>query len=270
VAQDSSALGPVPPSVVKTGLLSSFSLVDRPALFIDDGGVMNENARRATQWARLVAHYLVPLLGGAPEAWAAANSAVAVRLFQDYEAYFSVDPGASWSAYWATYEDDWLSGMCAAVGVEPPADRAARLRLSRDCNIFVTRRVRAPFPGVVGVIRDLHVGGFTLRTASGETSWDLDGYLTGMGVRSCFAALYGADQVDAAKASALFYERVFVHAAIAPTEALVVDDAEQALNWAAEVGARTVLCNPDPPASARHLHIRQLADLPVLLKSSVP
>jgi hypothetical protein len=67
----------------------------RPALFIDDGGVMNVNARRGRQWQRLVGGYFSPRLGGAPEVWAAANAHVANRLFAEYETHFDADPGAS-------------------------------------------------------------------------------------------------------------------------------------------------------------------------------
>jgi hypothetical protein len=101
----------------------------RPALFLDDGGVMNENTRRGRQWQHLVGRYFVPRLGGAPEAWAAANAEVAARLFREYEEHFGADPSASWIAYWAGYEEDWLGGMCAAVGArtvlcrpEPPTN----------------------------------------------------------------------------------------------------------------------------------------------------
>jgi len=36
----------------------------RPIIFLDDGGVMNDNNARALQWQRLVGEYFVPLLGG--------------------------------------------------------------------------------------------------------------------------------------------------------------------------------------------------------------
>jgi FMN phosphatase YigB (HAD superfamily) len=239
----------------------------RPALFIDDGGVMNENARRGRQWQRLVGEYFSPRLGGAPEAWAAANAQVVHRLFAEYETHFDADPGASFEKYWVTYQHAWLSGMCAAVGVALPADRAAWSRLCRDCESFVTRRVRAACPGVVQEVRRLHAVGYVLRTASGERSWELEGYLTGMGVRDCFVDLYGVDLVDTAKASRLFYERIFIHAGVAPEDALVVDDSERALDWAADLGARTVLCRPEAPTySSRHLHVRRLADLSRVLK----
>jgi FMN phosphatase YigB (HAD superfamily) len=233
----------------------------RPALFIDDGGVMNENARRGRQWQCLVGRYFSPRLGGAPEAWAAANVDVANRLFAEYESHFDADPGTSFLQYWATYQEAWLSGMCAAVGVALPADRSAWSRLCHECESFVTRRVRAACPGVVQEVRRLHAAGYVLRTASGERSWELEGYLIGMGVRGCFVGLYGVDLVDTAKASQLFYERIFAHAGVAPDDALVVDDSERALNWAADLGAHTVLCRPEAPTNPRHLHVPRLADL---------
>ncbi len=233
--------------------------------FLDDGGVMNETTRRGLQWQRLVGQYLAPRLGGAPEAWAVANAEAAERLFRDYEAHFGAVPCASWTAFWADYEEAWLGGMCAAVGVVPPVREAARRRLSRACEAYVTRRVRAAFPGVVGAIAWLHRAGYRLHTASGEASWELDGYLVGMRARPCFGGLYGPDKVDTAKASPLYYQRVFAHAGVAPGNAVVVDDSERALNWAAEVGAQTVLCRPARPTNRRHRHVQQLAELPRLL-----
>jgi HAD superfamily hydrolase (TIGR01509 family) len=151
------------------------------------------------------------------------------------------------------YEVDWLRGMCSLVGVAAPHDRASVRRLARECDMYVTRRVRSAIPGSVAAIRSLHRAGFTLLTASGEASWKLDGYL------------HGPDQVDAAKASPLYYERIFAHCSVNPADALVVDDSEQALNWAAETGAKTVLCNPSAPVNPRHRHIATLASLPGLL-----
>lgn len=239
---------------------------DRPVLFLDDGGVMNDNTRRGPQFARLVAQYLQPRLGGAPEAWPVANAEVAARLFERQLAHFRASPYASWHSVLDDYEVDWLGGMCAVVGVAAPSNRADARRLARECNAYVTRRVHSAIPGSAGAVRSLHRAGFTLLTASGEVSWELDGYISAMRVRDCFDGhLYGPDQVDLAKASPMYYERVFNHCAINPADALVVDDSEQALNWAAETGAHTVLCNRTAPVDSRHGHISTLAALPRLL-----
>ena len=46
----------------------------RRVLFIDDGGVLNDYARREPEWLRLIGGCMAPRLGGTPEAWAHANS----------------------------------------------------------------------------------------------------------------------------------------------------------------------------------------------------
>ena len=235
----------------------------RPIVFLDDGGVMNDNSRRAAYWRRNVARYLAPRLGGEPAAWEQANHVVATRLWD--ELWTDVDPTTPYTPFYEQYEDRWLSDMCLELGIAPPVERGERLRLARETAAYVTRRVRSAFPGAVAAIRRMHAAGVTLNTASGEASWDLDGYLTGMRVRDCFGRLYGPDQVDTLKGGRAYYERIFAHAGVDPRDALVVDDGERVLDAAAEVGARTVLCNPKPPASARHGHVRRLAELPELL-----
>jgi phosphoglycolate phosphatase-like HAD superfamily hydrolase len=239
--------------------------VKRPAIFLDDGGVMNENDRRGPQWQRLVGRYFIPRLGGAPEAWGRANREVATRLFEASNTFFDADPTASFAAFDARYKCDWLVGMCEMVGVASPPDPDEQRRLAHACDCYATRRVRSAYPGAISAIRRLHAAGYVLRTASGETSWELDGYLTGMRVRDCFVALYGPDVVDTAKASPLYHRRVLEHAGIAPADALVVDDSERVLAWAADLGAATVLCRVEPPTDPRHRHVRRLAELPRLL-----
>ena len=87
-----------------------------------------------------------------------------------------------------------------------------------------------------------------------------------MGVRGCFVGLYGADLVDTAQASKLFYEWVFGHAGVVPEDSVVVGDSEQALDWAADAGAPTVLCRTQAPTNTRHLHVGRPADLSLLLE----
>ena len=52
------------------------------ALFLDDSGVMNDPALRVPQWDRLLSEFFPPILGGTPEAWAAANRVVMPRLWR--------------------------------------------------------------------------------------------------------------------------------------------------------------------------------------------
>ena len=115
-------------------------------------------------------------------------------------------------------------------------------------------------------IRTLHARGYTLHTASGESSTDLEGYLGGMGVRDCFGRLYGTDLVTTLKMGPDFYTRIFEHAGVAPAQALVADDNPQAVAWAVQVGAQAVLVRDAAGADSwAGPRIDCLAELPDLI-----
>jgi phosphoglycolate phosphatase-like HAD superfamily hydrolase len=96
--------------------------------------------------------------------------------------------------------------------------------LARQANAYITPLVRAAIPGVVETIRTLHAQGYELHMASGEPSYDLQGYLTGMGVRDCFGRLYGPDLIDTFKNGPEYYRRLLADMGIDPMQALIVDD----------------------------------------------
>jgi HAD superfamily hydrolase (TIGR01509 family) len=235
------------------------------SIFLDDGGVMNDNAVRSVQARQLTGVYLAPRLGGDEMAWATANAVVFEGIWRDYLARIEREPLFDVEAAREVDDDRWLSEMCREVGVAPPPERAERLQLAQAAIAFISRNLRAAYPGAVEAIARLAADGYLLHTASGTHSLELAGYLEGMGVRDRVGTLYGPDIVNTPKASPRYYARVFEHAGVASSHALVVDDSETALDWAASVGAQTVLCRSEPPRSPRHRHIRSLAGLPELL-----
>jgi HAD superfamily hydrolase (TIGR01509 family) len=143
----------------------------------------------------------------------------------------------------------------------PPPEDA--YDMARAATMYITRRVRAAFPGVAEAIRLLHAEGHTLYTASGEPSDDLDGYLSGMHVRGCFTRLYGPDLVDTFKTGPTYYERIFADARVDPARALVVDDNADAVAWAWQAGAHAVHVTYLP---AEANAIPSLAHVPSLLR----
>jgi HAD superfamily hydrolase (TIGR01509 family) len=234
-------------------------------IFLDDGGVMNDNRLRGPQWQRLVGEFFPPLLGGAPEAWGAANFTVMSRLIDPDVWHPMLNAAPDYHAFICDYDLAWLGGMCRLVGVAVPPDDEA-IALARQCAEYATRWVRSAYPGAVEAIRALHASGYVLHTASGGHSGELAGYLEGMGVRACFGRLYGADLVNAAKTSPLYYERVFADAEVDPATVLVVDDKAEILAYAAEVGAKTVLVGGAGVAAGGAMqHVSALADLPALI-----
>ncbi len=240
--------------------------VSRLAVFLDDGGVMNDNTVRAAQWRRLVGEFFAPILGGVPGAWAEANRVVTARILEPaaWEARLRAAP--DYGTFDRAYQVDWLHDMCRRVGVPLPSEDECSA-LVRRADAFIIPRIRAAFPGAVEAIRALHAAGYTLHTASGESSTDLAGYLDGMGVRACFGRLYGPDLIDAFKTGPAYYERLLADAGVASAEALIVDDSPLAVSWAMQAGARAVLVGAAPDADvAASAHIGALAELPQALQ----
>lgn len=238
----------------------------RLVLFIDDGGVMNDNAVRAPQWQRLLGEFFSPILGSAPDAWATANRDIAPRLWAEYDETMRGRVDVAYPDYERAYSLAWLRGMCEHVGVPAPASDDACCDLARRAAAYVTPRIQSALPGAVEAIRCLHARGYRLHTASGEQSYDLEGYLRGMQVRDCFGRLYGPDLVNTLKEGPEFYSRIFADAGVAPADALVVDDSPRAVAWAAQAGAVAALVGPAPDGDVRPaLVIKRLAELPQTL-----
>lgn len=236
------------------------------AVFLDDGGVMNDNRLRGAQWRRLVAEFFAPRLGGTHEAWAQANHEVMERILEPAAWEARLQAAGDYQRFDWAYQLDWLQWMCALVGVPAPADDEC-YALAHQAADFILPRIRSAFPGVVEAIRALHQRSYPLSTASGESSTDLAGYLTGMGVRECFQRLYGPDLINTQKNGPAYYERVFADAGVDPARALVVDDTPKAIRWARQAGARAVLITTTSPAEADGvLHLPSLAHLPEVIE----
>jgi HAD superfamily hydrolase (TIGR01509 family) len=235
-----------------------------PVLFLDDGGVLNDNAVRAPQWQRLVGEFFAPRLGGEPAAWAEANRVVmddlAARGGWESLMLASTDQ----ADYDRRYFSMWLPGMCRSVGVSAPSE-VDSLALGFEAEAYIIPRVRSAIPGVVEAVRELWAAGYTLHTASGGSSRLLAMYLETMGLRECFGRLYGPDLIGAFKTGPEYYTRILAAENLTPGEALFLDDSPKVLSWAAAVGARALLVGP--AVADGWQPIGSLADLPGWLEA---
>jgi hypothetical protein len=216
-------------------------------LFIDDGGVMNDNAVRSPQWHALVGEFFAPRLGGTLEAWAEANRIEVPKLWDQFPYLMGMQSDGDFDTEWRAYELAWLRTMCESVGMPSPEDEDESLALSAEAALYVIQRVRSAYPGAVGALRTLAAAGFNLYTASNETSFELDAYLRGMEVRDLFLTLYGSDLVKVTKSS-------------------VLDDKPACLAWAAGTGARTVLVSETEARGTADAVIGSLAELPAVIE----
>ena len=221
-------------------------------IFLDDGGVLNDNDRRGAEWRRLIGEFLSPRLGGEPLQWGEANRVVFEDQWEHFQAWsrlHSLDEN-----YIDFFSDSvesvrWLREMCEHVGVPAP-DGAAELAAATAR--YVQERVRSGYEDAAPGVRALFEAGYTLATASGGTSEELERYLDALGIRGCFAGrLYGPDLVRAHKAGPTYYERILADSGFPSASTLVVDDNAQAIGWAAQAGMRTVhMCRRGEPATA--------------------
>ena len=233
-------------------------------IFLDDGGVITDKERRATEFGRLVGDCFVALLGRTEAAWTRAHRTVVDRLAdpQSQEALATAD----FVSFYRAYQFRWVGGMCELLDLPTPPEEEC-LDLAYRALGWITRRIHAALPGAVEAIRLLYRQGYALHTASGSCSLELVGALEGLGVRHCFGGLYGADLVNTFKEGPEYYACLFADAGVQPVEALVVDDSADATRWAAQLGARTVLIGSRPyPETETTLRLESLAELPTFLR----
>ena len=233
-------------------------------ILLDDGGVITDKQRRAAEFERLVGVCFVTLLGRTEAAWTRAHRTVVDRLADplSQEALATDD----FVGFYRAYQLRWVGGMCELLDLPIPPEEEC-LDLASRALAWITRRIQAALPGAVEAIRRLHRQGYALHTASGSCSLELAGYLEGLGVRHCFGRLYGADLVNAFKEGPEYYARLFADVGVQPEMALVVDDSAEALDWAARLGARTVLVSSSPhPETGTTPRLKSLAELPAFLR----
>ena len=219
-------------------------------LFLDDGGVLNDNGLRGPEWLRLIGEFMPARMGGTAEQWASANRVVFPQVWRNLQKRL---PGfASHQEFQRTYATNWMSGMCAYVGITPPPDDDA-VTLYTELSTYVGKRATSAIAGAADAVLSLHHTGYTLYTASGTPSWELRGIVAKMGIAEAFSGLYGPDLVDHVKYGPAFYQKVFTHAGVAPSRALVIESDLECCRWASEAGSNAVWIDPEGQGDATTL-----------------
>jgi HAD superfamily hydrolase (TIGR01509 family) len=236
-------------------------------LFVDDGGVLNDNRLRGPQWQRFVGEYFSPILGGSLQDWALANHQAIRSILAPSAWQARLEAAANFEDFERTYYIDWLGSTCDLVGVARPSD-SELVDLAQKATKSILPRVQAAIPGAADTIRRLHRDGYPLYTASSGSSTELAGHLEGMGIADCFERLYGPDLVGAFKTGPEFYRRILTDSGVTPSEAVVIDDNPDAIAWATSVGMRCVQVGSMPVKSDDGLvnTIATLTELPALLE----
>ncbi len=222
------------------------------ALFLDDGGVLNDNSLRGPEWLRLIGEFMPARLGGTAEQWASANRVVFSQVWGDLQK--RLPDFASHEEFQRMYATTWVRSMCAHVGIAPPPDDEA-VRLYRELSSYIGERANSAIAGAADAALSLHRAGYTLYTASGTPSWELRRIMAKMGIAEVFSGLYGPDLVDHVKHGPAFYQRVFAHAGVTASRALVIESDSACCGWASDAGAHAVWIDPDGRGDATTLEM---------------
>jgi phosphoglycolate phosphatase-like HAD superfamily hydrolase len=209
-------------------------------LFVDKGGVLVDNGVLGAQYQRLIAEYLPTVLGGGVRSWIDANVLAFDRQLERWRDASRSAPATNIRQWFADDTRNWLYDMCEMVGApRPPAQDAERI--ANDTLRYVRRRLGIKVPAIVGRLRALRQRGLILHVASGDAHEDLVQYLDAIGARNLFDRVYGTDLLNVWKSSAAYYRAILADVGIDPATALVIDDSERAIAWAAECGLRGVV-----------------------------
>src|SRR3954470_7346676 len=109
-------------------------------IFLDNGGVISDGRHRPAQWQRWLGEFMPPRLGGVAADWARANRVVAAELHNSANWLAREQRYPRYAYFDRHYHLDWLRGMCAVVGVAPPAGEQACFELAVAATEFVTPR----------------------------------------------------------------------------------------------------------------------------------
>jgi Predicted phosphatases len=215
-------------------------MVKITTLFVDKGGVLVDNTTLSPQYRRLLGEFLPTELGGDPDAWENANVGAAHRAYRRYQQAYMTAPSTSIREWYAEDVRRWLYEMCDEVGrPRPPASQADRI--ANAAHDYVRTRVDIRAPRIVERLRGFHGRGLKLHTASGDQHADLVGYLETMGASDLFDRVYGSDLVDVWKSSPAYYRAILADTGTDAANAVVIDDAQTAIEWAGDCGLRGVL-----------------------------
>ncbi|KAF9348165.1 hypothetical protein BGX26_000398 [Mortierella sp. AD094] len=169
------------------------------AIFLDSGGVINDNAKRAPQWIRYLGEFLpTTVLGGTAQVWGQANAEIVKPFFSQWHSYMEqaieiatkaqaraieeegkgrelVESGQDreTNVYWIFERLQlliWIKEMCKVAfphvpelesKIMPSLSDDDFFEIARSAHLYSIQRVKADYPGAVDTIRKLRTNDIT-------------------------------------------------------------------------------------------------------------
>ena len=207
------------------------------AVFFDDGGVLNDNSIRASQWKAFCGEFFHSRFGGDPEVWGEANQKVIASL--DIHGTDPKEIYDDYITYYKKFKSEWVMKMFEEVGRSAPP-KVEHERIFDTTIEFVWPKVHSAIPGITESIKMLYSKGFVLYTSTGLVSREIKMVLEGMGIKHFFSGFYGPDLINTWKSSSNFYQAIFDDIKLESKKAIVIEDQPRFIENALKTEANAI------------------------------
>jgi phosphoglycolate phosphatase-like HAD superfamily hydrolase len=236
---------------------------DRPVVFLDFDDTISDMRSLGPQYVVQLSIILAARFGGSEEGWAVILADELPASLARYAEAFAGRPCMGFAKWVAAERARVAHTVIRRMGLTPLVVDLSKLAL--QFQTAALKNCDALFPGVRDTLARLAEAGFQVHIASSQESAYLEAALEGAGIRAFVGTAYGPDLLDCAKEGPEFYEKLFRHAAVIPSNAVVIDDQPECLRWAAAAGARCIQARmfaDSPPAVTEEItSLETLADL---------
>ncbi|KAF9135905.1 hypothetical protein BGW39_010720 [Mortierella sp. 14UC] len=186
------------------------------AIFLDSGGVINDNDRRAPQWVHHLEQYMpTTKIGGPGRLWGKGNAIMSDRLFKGENPLWKqlTDKARDFHQFYREYHLFWMQEGVRLVNEfleeeydeqrQPgddnkekpplvplvlPESEEEQIQIAYEAHLYCTSVVRADYPGAVEAILALKFDqGFTMYTCSGESASELELTFKTLGISTLLA-----------------------------------------------------------------------------------
>lgn len=220
-------------------------------ILFDDGNVLNNNEIRGKLWPEVFANYMMNRFGGSKDQWIQSNRTYFAEFMEDFYSKVRKRARINFKPYFQQHMVNWTTATLSYMNLEIPSEKKL-VNLYKEITAFVNPRSVAPNPGIIKCIKELKSKNFNIVTSSGETSFELDGYLTGMGIKQYFDKLYGPDLINTGKFSSHFFQQIVNDLGISESQAILIEDNPEMIRMAQEIGInviQSIIVNEKPVIS---------------------
>ncbi len=241
-------------------------------IFLDFDGTLSDMPTLWEQYTQKVGELLAAQFGGDALEWASATLNAHQTVNREYVARFSSQPTPGYKQWLQQARLQSTELIFTARNLPVPTDTLAFV-METQYNALI--QCNALYEGAAECLESLIQAGRTLHIASANDSEFLTAALIGGGIDSFITHRFGPDLLDCAKEGVEFYECLFAETGIEASQAIVVDDHPETLQWAIKSGANVIQVRLSPTIQYPDVEgviaiLTDLRDLPPLIEQILP